>query len=435
MKNKFKLLLAILLLANHLKAQVNPKANTWKTWFISSAKDFPLPAPDNQKKEIEEILFIQKNLRAADLEQITFWNAGSPSYRWQNWMAKLWQTDAQKKGMEAQMIMNVAIYDATLAAWDNKYIHSRRRPYLADKRIRAMAPKPESPAYPCEYSVAAGAAVTIISHYFPKMADSAIHMSKAVMATRIAAGMAFPSDTRAGFELGKRIAEIEIEKVKDYQNVNPWDGKLPKGEGLWNGQFAYGANSGKSKTVALDSASQFRPTPPPNYAKEMEELRNFKQTQRSMANALYYDNQANSNDILNAKMFEYNIHLNPPKAAQLYAINAIGMYDGFVACFEAKYAYWGIRPEQYDPSFVPLFKASPPFPGYPSGHAAVSSVAMELLTYFFPKDKAYFQKIANDIAESRFQGGIHFRTDNEVGLELGKKVAAKIIEKAEIKTP
>jgi hypothetical protein len=33
------------------------------------------------------------------------------------------------------------------------------------------------------------------------------------------------------------------------------------------------------------------------------------------------------------------------------------------------------------------------------------------------------------VAESRFQGGIHFRTDNEVAQELGKKVGALIVEK------
>ena len=53
----------------------------------------------------------------------------------------------------------------------------------------------------------------------------------------------------------------------------------------------------------------------------------------------------------------------------------------------------------------------------------------DLYSYFFPADRAYFQKRAKDAAESRFQGGIHFRTDNEVGLELGRKVAAAVIQR------
>jgi hypothetical protein len=53
----------------------------------------------------------------------------------------------------------------------------------------------------------------------------------------------------------------------------------------------------------------------------------------------------------------------------------------------------------------------------------------ELFSYFFPADRSYFQEKAKDAAESRFQAGIHFRTDNEVALDLGKKVADKIIQK------
>ena len=59
----------------------------------------------------------------------------------------------------------------------------------------------------------------------------------------------------------------------------------------------------------------------------------------------------------------------------------------------------------------------------------LGSVMAELYSYFFPADRAYFQKRAKDGAESRFQGGIHFRTDNEVALEMGKKVAALVIQK------
>ena len=77
------------------------------------------------------------------------------------------------------------------------------RPFAADNRIKVYMPKPESPSYPCEYSVAAGVASTIIAHFFPSMADSVKHMAQQLMASRIAAGVAFPSDTRAGFELGK----------------------------------------------------------------------------------------------------------------------------------------------------------------------------------------------------------------------------------------
>jgi membrane-associated phospholipid phosphatase len=160
----------------------------------------------------------------------------------------------------------------------------------------------------------------------------------------------------------------------------------------------------------------------------MEELKNFKQTFRSKSNAFFWANQDFWFDILNKKMFEYNIHLDPPRAARMYAIAGIGYYDGFAACWDAKFTYWGIRPDQYDTTYKALIP-TPPFPGYPSGHAAVSGVMGELYSYFFPAESAYFRKKATEAAESRFQAGIHFRTDNEVGLGLGRKVGNLIIQK------
>ena len=84
------------------------------------------------------------------------------------------------------------------------------------------------------------------------------------------------------------------------------------------------------------------------------------------------------------------------------------MYDGLVACWDAKYAYWGTRPDQYDTTYRPVLMNTPPFPGYPSGHAAGAGVSATLLTYFFPAEKNFFWQRAKEAAESRFEGGIHF---------------------------
>jgi len=161
----------------------------------------------------------------------------------------------------------------------------------------------------------------------------------------------------------------------------------------------------------------------------MAELKNFKPTFPSVSNAFFWAGQDFWNEQLNKKIFEYNINQNPPRAARLYAITAVGFYDGFIACWDAKYTYWGIRPDQYDTTFQPVLMGTPPFPGYPSGHATISAVMAGLYSYFFPADSAYFRKKAIDAAESRFQGGIHFRTDNEVGLVLGGKVADAVLHK------
>ena len=427
MRKILVILTAISFIGTGSYAQVEPGAGSWKTWFITSGKEHRLISPLPYEDEIAEVLSRQQNLDFAGMQQILYWNAGAPGYRWQEMMNKLWMTDTSVKGVLANMLLGAASYDATIAAWDTKYAYKRPRPFNVDHRIKAYVLKPESPSYPCEHSVVGGVAVTIISHFYPAMADSVRRLAQQLMASRVAAGVAFPSDTRAGFDLGKLIAEKEIEHTKNFSPATPWDGKMPQQPGLWKGKPMFPL-AGKSKTVVLDSSSQFRPGPPPDFAKEMEELRKFKPSFRSTANAFYFASQ--NDDVLSKKMFEYNLHLNSPRAARLYAITSIALYDAFVACWDAKYAYWGIRPDQYDTTFRPVLMHTPPFPGYPSGHAMMGGVMAELFTYFFPAEKAYFDKRAKDGAESRFQGGIHFRSDNEAGLALGRKVAAAVIRKA-----
>jgi len=426
---KYSIIIVVFVIVAQLHAQVEPAAGTWKTWFITSGKDYRLPAPSSYKNEIAEVLSKQQNLDAATKKQITYWNAGAPGYHWQEMMNKLWAVDTGKYGALANMLLGTATYDATIAAWDTKYAYKRPRPFAADSKIKAYTLKPESPSYPCEYSVAAGVAVTILSRFYPKLADSVNRMAQQLMSSRIAAGVAFPSDTKAGFDLGKRIAEKEIEHTKDFVSTAQWDGKIPDKPGLWRGKFAMFPTAGQNKTVVLQNSSEFRPGPPPDFAKEMEEMKNYKQNFRSLSNAFYWANQSWFMDNLSKKIFEQNLHLNPPRAARINAVVNVASYDAFVACWDAKYAYWGIRPNQYDTTFRPAILMTPPFPGYPSGHAAISATMAEVYSYFFPDEKELFWQKAKEAAESRFQAGIHFRTDNEVALELGKKVGAKIIQK------
>lgn len=429
MRNKSSLLLLALLSFVSTNAQVEPTAGKWKTWFISSGQEWRLPAPVAISDEVEQVISTQQKLDSTSMHRILYWNAGAPGYRWQNVMDKLWMTDTSKYGALANMLLGTATYDATIAAWDNKYAVARARPFVIDRRVKIYVPNPGSPSFPCEHSVAAGVAVAIISHFYPHLKDSVNRMAQQAMDSRVAAGVAFPSDTRAGFELGQKIAEKEIQITKNFVYTGQWDGKRPENPGLWKGTPMFPMAS-RNKTVALDSSSQFRPGPPPDFSTEMEELRKFKPTFRSTANAFFFATQPFWQELLHKKLFEYNLHLNPPRAARMYALRAVAEYDGFAACWDAKYAYWGTRPDQLDTTFRPVLFFTPPFPGYPSGHAMMSGTLAELYSYFFPAEKAYFKGRAKDAAESRFQGGIHFRSDNEVGLELGRKVASMVVQRA-----
>jgi hypothetical protein len=84
--------------------------------------------------------------------------------------------------------------------------------------------------------------------------------------------------------------------------------------------------------------------------------------------------------------------------------------------------------------------ATPNFPEHPSGHSCLSSAVVHTLQDFFgtdriafditsprfPNQKRHFERfseVIDEIIEARIWGGIHFRTANTQGAEIGKDVA------------
>lgn len=422
-----KILLIILLFSNYSMAQVEPGAGKWKTFVISSVKEYRLPPPDKTKTatEIKEIQTLQVNSNQEAINKILFWSAGAPGYRWNQLITKL-TPPGGIPAFRQTAILNVAIYDATIAAWDNKYFYNRERPSGSFKKNIAA---PDNPSYPCEYSVAAGVSAAILGYLYPARADSFNLLAEEACASRILSGVQYPSDVKEGFALGKKIALKVIERAKADGSDAKWTGKIPATPGLWNGPNPVGVTTSQLKPWIIDSASQFRPGPPPDFAKDMAELKEFKKTDLTNARAFYYATKDEWTEVTHQKIFEYNLQGNAPRAARVYALKSIAFNDAVISCWDAKYFYWGIRPYQYDSTFRPTLM-TPPFPGYPSGHATTSNSMATVLAYLFPGDAESFYKLARECAESRFEGGIHFRTDNEVGLVMGHKIGQKIISAA-----
>jgi hypothetical protein len=51
-----------------------------------------------------------------------------------------------------------------------------------------------------------------------------------------------------------------------------------------------------------------------------------------------------------------------------------------------------------------------------------------VLARFFPQRADWLRAQAEEAAESRLLGGIHFRSDNESGLALGREVGRRVLE-------
>lgn len=422
--------------ASERYAPVEPAAGAWKTWVSTSGAQIETPAPPGPrptKEEVAELLSLQARRDKGALETIRYWDSGSPSYRWNEIAFKV-AADSSSGVVTERMLalLNVAIYDATVAAWHAKYKYNRRRPPQGESQLKPAVPVPESPSYPSEHAVAAGAAEAVLSHLFPDKAKFLTDKAEECGDSRLLAGVQYRSDVVAGLRLGRQVAGLIIERAKTDGSGAKWAGSVPTSPGLWNGTNPYDPQMATWKTWVLSSGSQLRPKPPVFDQAAMAEVREAAKNPRARREAFYWAITSLPrywNDLAALKIFEYKLDRNPPQAARVYAVLSTAYYDSLIACWDAKYAYWGIRPFQYDTEFKPLI-TTPNFPGYPSGHAMLSGTAAAMLSYLFPADSEFFNRQAEAAAESRLLGGVHFRLDNEVGLTLGRAVASVAIERA-----
>ena len=94
-----------------------------------------------------------------------------------------------------------------------------------------------------------------------------------------------------------------------------------------------------------------------------------------------------------------------------------------IACFDAKYHYWFVRPAQADAGIVTVFP-TPPHPSYPSAHSCVSGATTAVLADAFPSERQRLEAVAIEASLSRLYAGIHYRFDMEAGLAIGRAAAA-----------
>ncbi|HYF32192.1 MAG TPA: phosphatase PAP2 family protein [Chitinophagaceae bacterium] len=420
-----------------LQSLSQPHVANWKTWIINTNELMHAapPGKDATGQELKQVKQLQSSIDANGLRQVRYWDAGAPSYHWneigyQLAGPQLFTKDGGNFWRGPTAWMNIAMYDATIAAWKMKYQYNRKRPYELDASIRAMAGTSGTPSYPCEHAVSASAAAHVLAYFYPALGDSLIAIARQAGHSRILAGVQFPSDVAEGWELGKKVAMMVIEKAKA-DGTAPWPGSIPNDPKLWTGSFPVGAHAANIKPLVLQSGKQFRPAAPPDFTNEMKEMKEFKQNFYTASQAYRWGSVHGLDvwtDLASQKIFEHHLERNTPEAVRIYTVLHVALHDATIAIMDAKYAYFGIRPDQFDKEYKPLIGRTPPFPGYPSGHATAAFTAATVLAYFFPDDAAHFKKLAKDCATSRFYAGVHFTTDNVAGTEMGEKIGSYVID-------
>jgi len=431
---------------------IEPNAGNWRTWVITSGRDYRVPPPPTHSETQAELRALADLISHNDAQieqQITFWDAGSPAYRWMDLLnartlAGLPTATNGRTGVYTYVAL--AMYDATVAAWESKYFYNRQRPSERDHRLSTALPVPRSPSYPSEHAAAAQAAASVLAYFLPADAQSLQSMAEEAGWSRVLAGLQYPSDYFAGLELGRKVAEQVIAKAKADGSDAIWAGTVPIGPCKWIGTNPGNVTGAGFKPLLLTSPSQFRPTPPPacDSAQIVAELATVHNFPRAVPGspAIFATNYKAVNwqspDGLQVWpyrhadkwMFEDGLDRNAPRAARVYALIGAVQFDAFIASQDGKFAYWYIRPHQLDPAIVPLFPV-PNFPSYPSNHSTFSTAKSEMLAYLFPARAAFIRAVGKEAGDSRIWGGIHYPMDNVAGVQLGQSVAELFISWAQ----
>ena len=415
-------------------------AKNWPMWLTSGPEALRSPPPPaDAMQELRQLKDLASHRTAADLDLIAWWDVGGPVYRWN----QIANDELLDHGVITVMasrdlaLLHAAIEDAVVAAWDSKVAYGRARPSQLDPTLAVALPVPSSPSYPSDFAAAATAAAEVLAYVFPDRAQVLRGKAEQAIRSRQLAGLEFPSDAVAGREIGTRIAALAIERAKIDGSDRKWTGTVPEGPGKWKGTNPVSPATATWKTWVLATPDALRPPAPPAWDSpqlkaELEELKAFKRTPKTNSIAMYWETFGGLrafalwNEHTRRMILEYGLAADPPAAARALAAVNIAFYDAAVACWDAKFTYWQIRPSQLDPELKPLFPP-PNHPSYPAAHGCLSTAAATTLARLFPRDAETFLALGKQAAEARIWAGIHYRSDIDAGQAIGRAVSEQVM--------
>jgi hypothetical protein len=289
-----------------------------------------------------------------------------------------------------------------------------------------------------------------------------------------------PGSRAAGIAIGETTARAMLIARQNDGRFGPPPPLYLPAPGIWRPTPPNFANDpapwvGNVRPFMVPSAEMLR-TDGPNaltsedYAEDFNELKevgSLTSTTRTADEtdaAIFWQDQAIAlwNRIVRTLAASQNLAI--VDSARFFAMENLAAADALIGCWNDKY-YWqfwrpitaireadtdGNPATQADPMWLPLFDpatpvfnppplVTPPFPDHPSGHCCATAAFTHTLKNFFGTDKIAFSAFSNksgttrsfdrfsdaleEVIDARVWAGIHFRTADEQGARLGKKVA------------
>ncbi|WPO78252.1 phosphatase PAP2 family protein [Flavobacterium sp. KACC 22761] len=467
------------------------EAGTWKTYLLTAPDEFTIDVPvatnsPAYTREINEIKSFQVDITKEQKRIIEYWSVGSV-LRWNEILRTLvarhnrppYQNEDgtypapsaanpfaypqfpfsnPPYAARAYAYVSAAQYDALVAAWYYKKIYNRAAPYTVDPSLQVLIPKSTLPSFPSEDAVVTGVTVELLKLLFPTEIAYVNEKAEEEKLYRIISGANVRSDVDAGIILGRKVAAKFITRASTdgagaaIGTPAIWAAleseTAAKGETPWKSLEVPARPPmlplfGKVKSFLMTEADVVanRPPAPPStkseaFAKELAEIKMFSQD-KSREHLEIVSFWADGVDTytppghwnaIASETFVQQSYSEVRWARNLALLN-VAMMDAAISCWDAKYAYFNPRPCQMDPS-IKTTAGVPNFPAYVSGHSTFSASACAVLSHFIPAKKMEYEAMALEASNSRMYGAIHYRSDCEKGLALGKKVAAFALARA-----
>jgi membrane-associated phospholipid phosphatase len=354
----------------------------------------------------------------------------------------------------------VAQYEALKVAWYYKYLYNRPAPSAVDSGIKALMPASGVPAYPSEDAVLSGVAAELLKLLFPTAVEQITLKAGEQRQAALLSGKATASDIAAGVALGQAVAAVFVARAGT-DGMRTAGGSPALWQALAAGAEARGETPWKSQETPprppmlplfgsvrtwmmtpADIVSE-RPGPPPStssdlMARELAEVGRAvdRLTREELAIVYKWADGVSTptppghwNFI--AAPYIRDAKLSEVRAARAFALLNMALHDAAVACWDTKYLYFNPRPVQLNPDIRTVI-GLPNFPSYTSGHSTFSAAAAEVLSYLFPGGAAAFEAQKEEASISRLYGGIHYRSDIEVGKSHGQRVGGYTVRFAQL---
>jgi membrane-associated phospholipid phosphatase len=167
---------------------------------------------------LREVRQISDTRTAEQLRIARFWADGAgtvtPPGHWNQIAADLISAHGfdQMRAAHTLALLNMALMDAGISAWDTKYTYWLIRPSQADPAITTPVTLPNFPSYPSGHATFSSAAAEFLGAVFPEKQTELRAMAEEAAMSRVYGGIHYRFDGEGGLTAGRAIGQLAVER-------------------------------------------------------------------------------------------------------------------------------------------------------------------------------------------------------------------------------